>query len=72
MAQARVKKTGEVIDVIPKGKNGIVHMYDVISDVYYTWDDLEPVKIKTGAVPSSVVPTKITIRPTVTVINKST
>lgn len=72
MAQARVKKTGEVIDVIPKGKDGKLHMYDVVGKVFYTWDDLEPIKIKTGTVGTTVVATQININPTVTVINKST
>lgn len=66
MAQARIKKTGEVIDVIPKSNKGIIHMYDPINDNYYTWQDLEPIKVKTGTIPSSVVTTQININPTVT------
>lgn len=65
MAQARVKKTGAVIDVIPKSKDGILHMYDTKGDTFYTWDDLEPVKIKTGMIPVSVVAAKIEVTPTI-------
>jgi hypothetical protein len=67
MAQARVKATGELIEVIPKGKDGVLHMYDVVGKVYYTWNDLEPVRIKTGAEPVTVAATQITITPTVSV-----
>ena len=66
MAQARVKKTGAVIDVIPKSKNGVLHMYDIQADTFYTWDDLEPIVFKTGMIPVSVVDTKIEVTPTIT------
>lgn len=66
MAQARVKETGEVIDVIPKSKDGVLHMFDAVGERFYTWADLEPVKIKTGTETTTVAATQITISPTVT------
>lgn len=65
MAQARVKATGEVIEVIPKGKDGVLHMYDVVGKEYYTWSQLEPVKIKSGLEPTSVTATEIKVSPSV-------
>jgi len=66
MAQARVRATGELVDVIPKPKDGILHMYDVVGKVFYTWADLEPVKVKSGLEPVSVVATQVNVKPTVT------
>lgn len=70
MAQARVKATGEVVELTPGSKDGKFCMQDTKSGNYYTWGELETVAVKTGVAPVSVSAVQIKVSPTVSgVIN---
>jgi len=66
MAQARVRKTGEVVDLLPGSKDGRFCMQDTMTGDYYTWDELEKVTVKAGIAPVSVSAIQITVSPMVT------
>jgi len=65
MAQARVKATGEIVELAPGSKDGRFCMQDTKSGDYYTWDELETIAVKAGVAPVSVSAVQITVSPTV-------
>ena len=63
--QVRVRDTQKIIEVIPKPDGNVLKFYDIVACRYYTWDDLEPVRVKTGAESGSVVNVGFTVSPTI-------
>jgi len=61
MAQARVKATGEIVELMPGSKDGRFCMRDVKTGKFYTWDLLERVAVKAGVAPATTSAVKVQI-----------
>ena len=66
MAQARVKSTGEVVELLPGSKDGRFCMQDIKTGKFYNWDQLEKVTVKTGVAPVVASAIQINVSPSVT------
>ena len=64
--QARVRETQEVIEVIPKPEGNVLKFYDIVNERFYTWDDLEPVRVKSATESIQAVAVGVKVNPTVT------
>lgn len=66
MAQARVKATGEIVDLAPGSNNGKFAMKDSRTGVFYDWEELERVVVKMGSDKISVSAVNVKVGTTVT------
>ena len=66
MAQARVKATGDIVELAPGSKDGKFCMQDIITGKFYEWHELEKVAVKAGADKLEVSAVEIKVTPTVT------
>ena len=64
--QARIKETGAVITVVPKPVDRSYKFVDVITEIAYNWEELEPVKVKAGIETHLVAQMPVSLRPTIT------
>ena len=65
MAQARVKKTGEIVELTATSKNGKFAMEDIKSGKTYSWNELERVAVKSAVAPVHVSAVSIQVNTTV-------
>lgn len=68
--QVKVKTTGKIIEVIPKAIDMGYKFVDIITEDAYEFDELEPVRIRTGGL--SQTTESIGVRVGVTVTGKIT
>lgn len=63
--QMRVKKTQELVEIVPKSYNGKLSYFDVNKEAFYDWNELEPIRVKTNVEKTSSSTIKIGVTPVI-------